>query len=251
MTRLLLISGALMTAAASGIDVHIPVINWSLHFASSHAYAVVGLMIGIESMGIPLPGETTLFIASFAAHDGKLSIEWVIAAAAAGAIIGDNIGYWIGQKGGRALLEREGPFYKRRMALLVHGDRFFEAHGAKAVFLGRWVALLRVTAAVLAGANRMPWGKFFLWNALGGVAWAISIGLAGYYVGHAAEQVIKQAGIGALAVFVVAGIALFIFVNVRERRTLESEFSEVERRKAAGEPIAEFNTQPSESKEPQ
>jgi membrane protein DedA with SNARE-associated domain len=204
-----------------------------------YAYVLVGLVIGIESMGIPLPGETTLFLASFAAHDGTLMIEWVIIAAILGAIIGDNIGYWIGRKGGRALLERQGPFYERRMALLIHGDRFFEAHGPKAVFLGRWVALLRVTAAVLAGANRMEWRKFFLWNALGGIAWATSIGLAGYYVGHAAETLIKKVGIGALIVVGIGVVGLLIYLYLRERRALQGEMAEVSRRAENGEPTIE------------
>jgi membrane protein DedA with SNARE-associated domain len=190
-------------------------------------------------------------VASFAAHDGKLAIEWVITAAAIGAIIGDNIGYWIGHKGGRALLEREGPFYDRRMALLVHGDRFFEKHGPKAVFLGRWVALLRVTAAVLAGANRMEWRKFFLWNALGGVAWATTVGLAGFYVGHAAETFIKTAGVWAAiaAGIVIAGLLLYLYI--RERRTLKAEMTEVHRRQESGEPIAEYQSPESASKEHQ
>ncbi|CAB4879581.1 MAG: DedA family protein [Actinobacteria bacterium] len=205
------------------------------------AYLLVGLIIGIESMGIPLPGETTLFLASFAAHDGTLTIEWVILAAALGAVIGDNIGYWIGRKGGRALLERKGPFYERRMALLIHGDRFFEAHGPKAVFLGRWVALLRVTAAVLAGANRMEWRKFFLWNALGGVAWATTMGLAGYYAGHAAEQLIHSVGLGALIAVVVAVIGLLVYLYLRERRALQGEMAEVARREETGEPMIEWH----------
>ena len=251
MTRLFLITGSLAMAAAAGIDVHIPIIGADVHVESWHAYLAVGLVIGVESMGIPLPGETTLFVASFAAHDGKLAIEWVIIAAALGAIIGDNIGYWIGHKGGRALLERKGPFYDRRMALLVHGDRFFEKHGPKAVFLGRWVALLRVTAAVLAGANRMEWRKFFLWNALGGVAWATTVGLAGFYIGHAAEEFIKAAGIWAAAAVGVVVAGLLIYLYIRERRALKAEMAEVHRRQEAGEPIAEFTSPDKESKESQ
>ena len=234
MTRALMAGLLLATAAASGIDLHIPVIGADLHVENWHAYLAVGLVVGVESMGVPLPGETTLFIASFAAHDGKLTIEWVIIAAALGAIIGDNIGYWIGREGGRQLLERPGPFYRRRMALLTHGDRFFDEHGPKAVFLGRWVALLRVTAAVLAGANRMPWRSFFLWNALGGIAWATSIGLAGYYIGHAAEKVIQQVGIGALVVLVVLAGSGLVYLWLRERRTLKSEMEAVDRERADG-----------------
>jgi len=132
---------------------------------------------------------------------------------------------------------------------LVHGDRFFEKHGPKAVFLGRWVALLRVTAAVLAGANRMEWRKFFLWNALGGVAWAVTIGLAGFYIGHAAEQVIKTAGVWAAVVVAVIVAAVLIYIYIRERRTLKAEMSEVHRRQESGEPIAEYQLSEGETKE--
>jgi len=214
---------------------------FGLDIPTHYFYFAVGLAIGIESMGIPMPGETALFIAAIASKNGELQIGWVIAAAATGAIIGDNIGYWIGRKGGRRLLEAEGPFYARRMALLVHGDRFFEAHGPKAVFLGRWVALLRVTAAVLAGANRMDARKFFAWNALGGIAWATSVGLIGYALGETGERIIHQFGIGAAIVAVIAVLGLMITLSVRERRALKREMAEVERRLETGEPMTEIH----------
>ena len=186
-------------------------------------YAIVGLMIGVESMGVPVPGETALIAASIAASRGRLQIEWVIVAAMLGAIIGDNIGYWIGRKGGRRLLERPGRFEDRRRAMLHHGDRFFARHGPKAVFLGRWVALLRITAAVLAGANGMPARSFFLWNALGGVCWAVSVGLLGYFLGATGERIATQVGVWAA---VAAGCALIgglVWFKLRERRALAAE----------------------------
>ena len=221
--------------------------------SNQYAYLAVGLAIGIESMGIPMPGETALIAASIASKTGDLNIYIVIAVAATGAIIGDNIGYWIGRKGGRRLLEHPGPFYNRRMALLVHGDRFFEAHGPKAVFIGRWVALLRVTAAVLAGANRMDARKFFVWNALGGIAWATSVGVLGYLLGATGERLIHEFGIWAA---VVAGAALVLvlgYISLRERRTLKSEMGEVEHRLETGDPIAEWHDsqEPNRGEEPQ
>ena len=208
------------------------------------AYLAVGLGIGIESMGVPVPGETALLTAAIFAKSGSLNIVWVIVAAALGAIIGDNIGYWIGRKGGRRLLEHPGPFYKRRMALLVHGDKFFEDHGPKAVFLGRWVALLRVTAAVLAGANRMDAKKFFAWNALGGIAWATSVGLAGYALGATGERLIHQFGIWAAVVAVIGLGGFLAFLSVRERRALKAEMAEVEERLETGEPMTAIDTNP-------
>lgn len=186
-------------------------------------YWAVGSLIGIESMGVPVPGETALIAAGIAAKSGQLQIEWVIVVAAAGAIVGDNIGYLIGRKGGRKLLERPGPFYQRRLVLLAHGDRFFAAHGAKAVFLGRWFALLRITAAWMAGANKMSAPTFFFYNALGGITWATACGLAGYFLGQAGERLLKTVGVGgaiAVGVLLVAGLVWF---KLRERRTLRRE----------------------------
>lgn len=211
-------------------------------------YTIVGLFIGIESMGIPMPGETALLVASIAAKNGDLNIYGVVAAASVGAIVGDNIGYWIGRKGGRRLLEHPGPFYRRRMALLVHGDRFFEEHGPKAVFLGRWVALLRVTAAVLAGANRMEFRKFFLWNALGGVMWAAAVGALGYLLGATAERLIHDFGIWAAIAGGVLLAAVLTFFALRERRALKAEMGEVEHRLETGEPIAEWHDRKKEPK---
>jgi len=191
-------------------------------------YAIVGLTIGIESMGVPLPGEATLLAASIASSRGRLEIEWVIVAAAVGAIIGDNIGFWIGRKGGRRLLERPGRFHARRLVMLHHGDRFFARHGAKAVFLGRWVALLRITAAVLAGANGMPARSFFVWNALGGVCWAVSIGLLGYFLGATGERIAQQVGVWAAVAAGCALLAGLVWFKLRERRALAAEQAAME-----------------------
>lgn len=175
-------------------------------------------VVGLESMGVPSPGETALILAAVLANQGKLQIELVIAIAAGSAIIGDNIAYFLGRRIGREVLTSPGPFEHRRRYLIQAGDRFFDKHGSKAVFFGRWIALLRVAAAWIAGINHMPFRRFFLWNALGGVSWAITVGLAGYFGGSAAEKVIKNVGIyGAIAV----GVALVVFVvwrHIRERR---------------------------------
>jgi membrane-associated protein len=200
------------------------------------AYAVLGItvssslgyllpaLVGLESMGIPSPGETALVLACVMASQGKLQIELVIAIAAAAAIIGDNIGYWIGRKAGRRVLTSErGPFHRRRIALIAYGDKFFAKHGSRAVFLGRWMALVRVTAAWMAGMNHMPFRTFFFWNALGGVTWALTVGLIAYYAGEAAVHVIERVGVGAAVVLGVAILALVVWVQVRERRELREQ----------------------------
>ena len=180
-------------------------------------------IIGLESMGVPSPGETALVAAAILASQGKLQIELVIVIGIASAILGDNLGYWLGRKLGREVLEAPGPFQRRRITVIAAGDKFFQKHGPKAVFLARWIALVRFAAAWLAGINRMPFKLFFLYNAAGGITWAITYGLVGYYGGHAAASVLTSIGIvGAivLGVLVVGGL---VFLRVREYRSSHSE----------------------------
>jgi membrane protein DedA with SNARE-associated domain len=167
-------------------------------------YPVLFVLVMVESMGVPVPGETAIILSGLAANQGKLSIEVVIVIAAAAAIIGDNIGFEIGRRGGRALLEKPGRFERQRRHMLDLADPFFAKHGAKAVFFGRWLAGLRVWAAWFAGASDMRWRTFFVWNAAGGICWATSVGLAAYFGGKAVERIIQQAGLyGAIGVAVV------------------------------------------------
>jgi membrane protein DedA with SNARE-associated domain len=191
-------------------------------------YPVLGALVGAESMGIPVPGETALIAAAIYARDGKLNIVFVIAIAAAGAIIGDNLGYLIGRKGGRALLQRPGPLLQHRKRILEKGEPFFARHGPKAVFLGRWVAVLRIGAAWLAGINRMHWPVFVLWNALGGIAWATSVGLAAYLLGPLAEKIVKDIGIAAVPIAAVLIVALVLWRRRQRRRAPRSEASQTE-----------------------
>ena len=176
------------------------------------AYLSLGALVGVESVGIPLPGEAALITAGVLARHGHLSIVGVIAVAATGAIVGDNIGYAIGRTGGRALLERPGPLEARRKELLRRGEPFFERHGPKAVFLGRWVSGLRIAAAWLAGMSRMRWPVFLFWNALGGIAWATSVGLLAYFLGPTVETVFTSVGYVGVALLAVL-IAGFLLVR--------------------------------------
>ena len=148
-------------------------------------YLAVAVFVGVEASGVPVPGETALIAAAVLASQGKLSIELVIAIAAAAAIVGDNIGYLLGRRFGRRLIERPGRTKPRRQVALARGEQLFDRHGAKAVFLGRWIALLRIWAAWLAGIAGMRWRTFLLWNALGGIGWALFFGLLGYWGGEA------------------------------------------------------------------
>ncbi len=203
--------------------------------AAQHAgYPVVFLFIMVETMGVPLPGETALIIAAITASTGKLSIELVILLAAVAAIIGDNVGFLIGRHYGRRLIDWQGgPFPKQRRRLIEVGEPFFEKHGPKAVFLGRWVAGLRIASSWLAGINHMKWSTFTFWNALGGICWAVSIGLLAYFLGHTAEALIQSVGYAGLAVAVVAAGGIFWFVKRKEHQAFARAEADADARHAA------------------
>jgi membrane-associated protein len=193
------------------------------HLVETFGYPLLFLAVMAESSGVPIPGETALITAAVLASQGKLQIELVIPIAATAAIVGDNIGYAIGRKGGRWLLERPGRFHRQRAQVLELGEPFFEKHGPKAVFFGRFLLGLRVWASWLAGATRMNWRSFVLWNALGGICWATGIGLLAYFLGNAAGNAIETFGIyGLVAVLVAAGGALL--AHRRHRRRMSEEF---------------------------
>jgi membrane protein DedA with SNARE-associated domain len=183
--------------------------------ASRFAYLVLGLLVGGESAGIPLPGETALITGAILASQDKLSLSVVIAVAALAAIIGDNVGFQLGRHGARRLLERPGRFEERRQAFLTRGEAFFQRHGGKTVFLGRWLPFLRVTAAWLAGAHGMSWPRFLVWNAAGGILWAISVGLFAFLAGHVAVQILHDAGYAVLAVVALGIVAVAVWYFFR------------------------------------
>jgi membrane protein DedA with SNARE-associated domain len=182
-------------------------------------YPLLILIVGIESMGVPVPGETALIFGGLAASQGRLSIVLVIVFGALAAIVGDNVGFQIGRRGGRSLLERPGRFYEERQRVIAIGDPFFERHGPKAVFLGRWLAGLRVWASWLAGASSMRWRTFLVWNALGGIAWATSVSLAAYYGGKSVEHLFTKIGTyGAIAAVVLVVVAIVVIWRRRVAR---------------------------------
>ncbi len=189
------------------------------NFLTQHiGYPALFGLVMVESMGIPVPGETAIILAGLAAGQGHLSIGLVIVVAAAAAIIGDNIGFEVGHRGGRGLLERPGWIEDRRRQVLEVGDQFFARHGPKAVFLGRWITGLRFWAALLAGASGMRRSTFIFWNAAGGIAWATSVALAAYFGGKAVEQVVKQVGTYGGVLVVVVGLG-FYYAHRRRSHT--------------------------------
>ena len=174
---------------------------------SSYGYWAVGVVVALESMGIPLPGETILVAAAtYAGATHDLDIALVIVAAAIGAIVGDSCGFFIGREIGLPLLHRHGARIGLTEPRLKVGQYLFLRHGGKVVFFGRFVALLRTFAAMLAGANRMYWPRFLLFNAAGGVVWACVFGIGGYSFGRLIDEFAGPIGIVLLVLAVIGGI---------------------------------------------
>lgn len=205
------------------------------HLVEVWGYPILFLLVMAESGGVPLPGETAVIVGGVLASRGKLQIELVIGFAAIAAIVGDNIGYQIGRKGGRWLLQRPGPFHGQRVRVLEMGEPFFERHGPKAVFFGRFILGLRTWASWLAGANHMRWRTFFLWNALGGICWAASVGLIAYFLGQSASNAIAAFGIYGLVAVAVAAAGAFALHLRHRRHQREQEAEESMRRQRAVE----------------
>jgi membrane protein DedA with SNARE-associated domain len=179
------------------------------HFFTHHGLPLLFVVVMLESFGIPLPGETALIFFGVLASKGNYSIAWVIAITAAGAIVGDNLGYWlIGRWGGRALFRRNRWLQRWSDRVLPRAERLMQRHGAKTVFFGRFVAILRFTAAWVAGLGRMPWWRFLFWNAAGGIAWAVLVGLVAYYSGQAAADAIQRYGL-----FAAAGVVALVVLG--------------------------------------
>ena len=192
------------------------------HFLMTYGYLAVFVFVAIESIGIPFPGETMLLVAAIdAGTTHQLSIVLVILAATCGAILGDNLGFWIGREGGYRLLRRYGRyigFNERRVKL---GLYLFRTQGGKIVFFGRFVAVLRAWAAFLAGVNRMQWSRFLVFNALGGVSWATLYGLGGYFLGEEIHRLTGPVGIVTIVLAVLIIIASLIFVRRQEKQLEE------------------------------
>ena len=208
----------------------------------------VAVVVGLESMGLPLPGEAILIAASiYAGKTHGLNIAEVIAAAAAGAIVGDNIGYWIGRKIGFPLLVRYGRYVGLSEQRIKLGQYLFMQHGGKIVFFGRFVAILRVLAALLAGVNRMSWPRFFIANAAGAILWATAFGLGAYVLGEDIEHLTKPAALALGLIGVALVVAWVLFVRAHERdlqeeaeRALPGQIGEriIKRGKRTSSPIA-------------
>ena len=188
-----------------------------------NGYWALFALVGLESLGIPLPGETILITAGiYAGHTHKLNVWFIFLVAAAAAITGDNIGFWIGDKGGYTLLKRYGRYIRMKEAEIKVGRYIFDKHGGKVVFFGRFVSVLRTYAAFLAGTNRMEWRRFLVFNAAGGIIWSAIYAFASYHLGNSIKHASSQLNI---VLGAVAGVAVVggILVLRREKKKLEAK----------------------------
>jgi membrane protein DedA with SNARE-associated domain len=203
-------------------------IDFFEHLIQHYGYSVVGLVICLEAMGLPLPGESLLIAtAIYAATTHNLAIEWIVISAAIGAIMGDNFGYLIGQRLGRPALEKYGPKIYLTVERQRLGNYLFLRYGGIVVFVARFIAFMRTFAALLAGANRMPWGRFLLWNALGGIAWTHLYGITAYILGNQAHKLAGPFGLVVGTVAAIAAVLVFRFLKKNERRLIEKATTEM------------------------
>ncbi len=209
--------------------------DWLHGLVQGHGTWVVAVIIFLESMGVPLPGESLLIAAAlYAATVGGLNIGWVVLFAAIGAIMGDNAGYLLGREIGRRALVRWGSKVGLTDERLTLGEYLFDRHGPKLVFFGRFTAFLRTVVALLAGAVHMPWPRFLFWNAVGGICWTCLYGFGAYFLGEQFHHLAGPVGIGigVVALGVIGWIGFYIHRN--ERRLIDEAKREVK----AKQPVA-------------
>jgi membrane protein DedA with SNARE-associated domain len=187
----------------------------SIYHVPTHlGYALLFGLILIESAGAPVPGETSLIAASVLASSGSMALPAVFVVAITAAILGDNLGYLVGRRFGHRVLTAPGRWERQRREFVEEGEHFFARHGGKTVFFGRWLPVLRFTAALLAGVNEMPWRRFFVFNALGAIGWVCTVGTAAYILGSSASSLFEAIGFAGLL-----AVALTIIGHVVWRRS--------------------------------
>jgi len=192
----------------------VPGVQVVTHLIVTYGYVAVFVLVAVESLGLPLPGETALIVAgSYAGHTHRLSPWTIFLVAAAATVVGDNAGYWIGAQGGFRLLRRWGPRFRLSPARIKVGWYVFSRHGGKVVFLGRFVGVLRTYAAFLAGVNRMRWRRFVVCNVSGGVLWSATYAFGSYQAGNLLARASTTFTIVAVAGIVAAAAAAAVVIR--------------------------------------
>jgi membrane protein DedA with SNARE-associated domain len=197
--------------------------NTLLSLVGRYGYLAVFFGVMLESAGVPLPGETVLIVSGALAHQGVLDPGDALFFGILGAVTGDQIGYWVGRKGGRPFVLRWGRYLFVTRERLALAEAFFDRHGGRAVFLARFVAGLRVFGALVAGMSRMSWGKFALYNALGGTVWATAAVSLGYFLWASISLV--EHWVGRASLLLVAALTLALLLRWAYRKAVRGERS--------------------------
>jgi membrane protein DedA with SNARE-associated domain len=192
----------------------------------SYTYPVLFLLVLLESLGVPLPGEIALVTAAAYASSGKISISIVIVLGALGAIVGGVLGYWIGVKGGLPLATRYGGYIGVRKSHIDRAHAFFERNGSKTILFGRFIAILRTWAAIVAGAAAMSFTKFVTYNTIGSIAWAIVFGLLGFYFGRDLPLLEKYISRVSFGVLIIAAVGVGIFLIFKRTKARSETIAE-------------------------
>lgn len=198
-------------------------IDTLFYYFQQYGYYIVFFGLLLENsafIGLVMPGETVLLAASFFAAQGKFNIVLVIIYGILGAIIGNNIGYFLGLRGGRAFIERFGHRLRISDKRITAAEEYFDSHGGKTVFVGRFASGIRVFVSLLAGASRMNYGKFFLYTLLAVVVWTVGIGIVGYEFGQNWElllKIIERIGWGTLFLVVVLAVGAYLYRRKRKK----------------------------------
>jgi membrane protein DedA with SNARE-associated domain len=193
--------------------------EWLVDLFARYGYAVVFVGVFLENTGLPVPGETALLAGAAMAQFGRLSLGWVVVTAIAGATLGDNLGFAIGRRFGRGIVERHGWRIGLTGARLGMFDRFFVRHGARTVFIARFITGLRVFGAVLAGASGLPWPKFLFYNAAGAIVWSIAVATAGYSLAYSWDTLERWIGrTGLIGLAVVVSFLVYGVMQARRKR---------------------------------
>ena len=188
------------------------------HYMLLYGYWAVFFGVMLENAGVPVPGETILLIAGYFASTGEFNIALVMVIAATGAIIGDNIGFAIGHHYGRNVLLRVGRFFFLTPKRLEHMENYFKRHGPKTILVARFITGLRVFAALLAGASKMPWRLFFIYNVAGAILWSVVITTLGYLFGQSLPLLIKWVGRSGTIILIAAIVIGIVAWRVQKHR---------------------------------
>jgi len=208
------------------------IVELARYYLHHYGYWAVGIALLGENAGIPLPGETILLMASFAAFHSHLKLPWVILVAFCACVIGDNIGYWIGHHGGRPLLERYKKLFHISDATIRKGEEFLERRGSVAIFLARFIAGMRIVAGPLAGVLRMDWNRFLVANAAGAFVWVMVISCVGYFFGSQHRMLARYMKESELVILVVVVLVALYFwrKSRRKARKRQAEHEVAEKR---------------------